>query len=95
MLLPQLAFQVSHRVQHAMSAESMPVLSSAIAIFKIFMSQWEELQKEFPKLRPWITVSMKWARKYYKLMDNTNAYIVTMGKFFILSHNELMIDYHL
>ena len=70
-----------------MSAELMPVLSSAIVIFEIFMSQWEELGNEFKKLTPWIKVSLDWAKKYYNLIDDTNAYIVTMGEFFILSHD--------
>jgi hypothetical protein len=35
-----------------MLAESMPVLSSAVAIFEIFMSEWEDLAKEFKKLVP-------------------------------------------
>jgi hypothetical protein len=91
----QLAFQVPHGVQQAMSAESMPMLSSAIAIFEIFMSQWEDLSKEFPKLTPWINVSLNWAKKYYNLMDDTDAYIVTMGELFILSHHELTVDHHL
>jgi len=39
MLLPQITFQVPHSVQQAMSAELMPVLSSAVTIFEIFMSQ--------------------------------------------------------
>jgi hypothetical protein len=95
MLLPQLAIQVPHRVQHAMLAESMPVLSSAIAIFKIFMSEWEDLAKEFEKLVPWIKVGLRWAKKYYNLMDDTDTYIITMGEFFILSHYELMVDHHL
>ena len=75
-----------------MSAESMPVLSSAVAIFEIFMSQWEELGKEFKRLTPWINVGLNWAKKYYKFMDDTDAYIVTMGEFFILSHDELTFD---
>lgn len=95
MSLPQLAFQVPHRVQQAMSAESMPVLSGAVAIFEIFMSQWEELGKEFNRLTPWINVGLYWAKKYYKFMDETDAYIVTMGEFFILSHHELTVDHHL
>jgi hypothetical protein len=95
MSLPQLAIQVPHRVQHTMSAESMLVLSSTVAIFKIFMSEWEDLTKEFEKLVPWIKVGLCWAKKYYDLMDDTDAYIITMGKFFILSHYELMVDHHL
>jgi hypothetical protein len=73
----------------------MPVLSSAIAIFKIFMSKLEDLAKEFEKLAPWIKVGLCWAKKYYNLIDDTHAYIITMGEFFILSHYELMVDHHL
>ena len=64
-----------------MSAESMSVLLSAIAIFELFMSEWEALYKDFPRLRPWINVSLKWAKRYYNLMDDTGVYIVTMGEF--------------
>jgi hypothetical protein len=78
-----------------MLAESMPVLSSAVAIFEIFMSKWEDLTKEFEKLVPWIKVGLHWEKKYYNLMDDTNAYIITMGEFFILSHYKLMVDHHL
>ena len=55
------------------------------------MSEWEELAESCPKLSPLINVSLKWARKYYSLMDNTDAYIVTMGEsfFFILFYDEL------
>jgi hypothetical protein len=81
--LPQLAFQVPHGIQQAMSAESMPVLSSAIITFKVFMSTWEDLRKSSPHLAPWIDVGLKWAKKYYQFMDDTDAYIVTMGEFFI------------
>jgi hypothetical protein len=95
MLLTQLAFQVPHGVQHSMSAESMPVLSSAVAIFEIFMSEWEDLAKDYPKLLPWIRVGLVWAKKYYKLMDDTDAYMVTMGEVFILSHHDLTLDLHL
>jgi hypothetical protein len=92
---PQLAFQVPHSVQQTMSAESMPVLSGAVGIFEIFMSQWEELGKEFTKLTPWINVGLFWAKKYYNIMDETDAYIVTMSELFILSHHELTVDHHL
>jgi hypothetical protein len=49
MSLPQLTFQVPHSVQQFMSAELMPVLSSTVAIFEIFMLEWERLHKRFPK----------------------------------------------
>lgn len=78
-----------------MSAESMPVLSSAVATFEIFMSQWEEDAEKSPRLAPWINIGLKWAKKYYRAMDDTDAYIVTMCEFFIPSQHESMIDYHL
>jgi hypothetical protein len=80
--LPHLVFQNPHQVQQAMSSESMPVLSSAVGLFEVFMSEWEELAQKCPKLSPLINVGLKWAKKYYSLMDNTDAYIVTMGAFF-------------
>jgi hypothetical protein len=64
-----------------MSAESMPVLSSAVALFELFMSLWEDLRKESPHLAPWIDVGLSWARKYYCLMDDTDAYVVAMSEF--------------
>ena len=95
MLFPHLAFQIPHSVQQAMSAESMPMLSSAIAFFEIFMLQWEGLSKDSPKLTPWINIGLRWARKYYKFTDDTDAYIVTMGELFILSQHELTVDHYL
>lgn len=77
-----------------MSYESMPVLSSAVAIFEVFMSQWESLRKESPRLTPWIDIGLDWARKYYKFMDDTDAYIVTMCESLILSQHELKADDH-
>jgi hypothetical protein len=72
----------------------MPVLSSAVGIFEIFMSQWEALGEEYPKLTPWIKVGLLWAKKYYNLMDDIDAYIVTIDEFLFLSHHELMTDHH-
>jgi hypothetical protein len=65
-----------------MSAESMPVLSSAVAIFEVFMSAWERLRQTDSSLKPWIDIGLKWAKKYYRTMDETDAYIVTLSKFF-------------
>jgi hypothetical protein len=86
-------FQVPHRVQHTMSAESMPVLSSTVGIFEIFMAEWEDLEVKYSKLRPWIQVGLAWAKKYYKFMDDTDAYIITMGESFaIVFYHKLMTD---
>src|SRR4030088_3216211 len=84
MSLPQFAFQVPHGVQHAMLAESMPVLSGAVALFEVFMSQWEALGKKHNILTPLTRLGLHWAKKYYQSMDHTDAYIVTMGEFLYL-----------
>lgn len=77
-----------------MSGESMPVLSGAVALFELFMSGWEDLRDERPELTPWITIGLKWATKYYRMMDDTDAYVVTMSKSFIVSHHELTVVHH-
>ncbi len=76
-----------------MSAESTPVLSGTIASFEIFMTKWEELHDQYPRLRHWLDNSLKWAQKYYQWMDDTDAYIETMSKSFLLFH--LDADWHI
>jgi len=49
-----------------MLAESMPVLSGPIASFEIFMTKWEELHDQYPRLRHWLDNGLKWAQKYYQ-----------------------------
>ena len=61
-----------------MSAESMPVLSGAIPSFEIFMTRWEKLRTQFPVLKPWVDIGLKWAAKYYVCMDDTDVYVVAM-----------------
>jgi len=65
-----------------MSSESTPVLSYAISSFEIFMTEWEQLGEDNPKLRSWTEIGLKWAKKYYVRMDDTEAYVVTMCKAF-------------
>jgi hypothetical protein len=77
-LFIQLAVQVPHEVQQVMSGESMPVLSGAVPSFEIFMTRWEKLRAKFPLLKPWIDVGLQWAEKYYKRMDDTDAYVIAM-----------------
>jgi hypothetical protein len=63
-----------------MSSESTPVLSRAISSFEIFMTDWEKLGKYHENLRPWTEIGLRWAKKYYARMDDTDAYIITMCK---------------
>lgn len=45
------------------------------------MTAWESKANKTPRLRPYIDVGLKWAKKYYKRMDNTRAYVVAMCRF--------------
>jgi len=65
-----------------MSSESMPVLSRAIINFEMFMTEWEKLGDQYYILRPWTEIGLRWAKKYYVRMDDTEAYVVAMCKFF-------------
>jgi len=65
-----------------MSAEATPVLSGAVASFEVFMTRWEKLCENYPMLRFWVNSGLPWANKYYWQMDETDAYIVTMSRFF-------------
>jgi len=44
------------------------------------MMDWEKVGKQHPLLKPWTDVGIQWATKYYKRMDDTKAYIITMCK---------------
>jgi len=64
-----------------MSAEQTPILSGAIPAFELFMTAWEELGNKNPPLQRWTKIGIDWATKYYKKMDMTHAYVVSMSKF--------------
>jgi hypothetical protein len=67
-------------VQQAMSVEKTPVLAGTIPCFEMFMTAWEHLRDTNSNLRSYITEGMTWAVKYYEKMDQTRAYIISMGK---------------
>lgn len=64
-----------------MSAHATPVLSGAIPTFELLMTQWEYLGNNYPNLKPWTDIGLLWAKKYYKRMDATRAYVIAMCKF--------------
>ncbi len=68
-----------------MSTHMTPVLSGAIPSFELFMTQWEKLGDEHLNLKAWTDIGLKWATKYYKRMDDTDAYVISMCEF--LCHN--------
>jgi hypothetical protein len=63
-----------------MSSESTPVLCGAIASFELLMTKWERLGEEHPGLQYWTRIGLRWARKYYKRMDDTDAYVIAMSR---------------
>jgi hypothetical protein len=64
-----------------MSAEKTPILSGAIPAFEMYMSSWEKLGREHPRLKDLIKPGLDWAYMYYGRMDRTKAYIIAMCKY--------------
>jgi len=77
--------QILHCVQQIMSGKSTPILCGTIPSFEMFMTSWEDLLKHHPNLAKYIEPGLEWAYKYYGCMDCTQAYIITMYKFFCFS----------
>ena len=61
-----------------MSGES-PILAGVVPCFEMFMSKWEILAEVNHNLVLWINTGLDWATRYYSRMDNTSAYIISMG----------------
>jgi hypothetical protein len=66
-----------------MSSEATPVLSRAIIYFERFMTELEDLGKQYAVLKPWTEIGLRWAIKYYVRMDDTDVYVISMCKFSI------------
>lgn len=64
-----------------LSKEETPVLAGVIPAFEIFLSKWDKLAIAKPRLKPWIDEGLKWATKYYRRLDLSDAYVVGMCKF--------------
>jgi len=61
-----------------MSGETILILSGAIPAFEMFMSSWEQLAENHPRLLPWIDIGLGKATEYYAWMDRTSAYVMLM-----------------
>ena len=46
------------------------------------MTQWEILGAWHKVLKLWTEVGLDWAKKYYVQIDDTDAYVVAMCKFY-------------
>jgi hypothetical protein len=76
----QSSIQHPHAVHQVMSKEKTPVLAGTIPTFERFMTAWERLAARNKSLAPAIRKGLDAAYKYYKRMDNTDAYVVAMCK---------------
>ena len=65
-----------------MSGESTPLLGSVVPMFEMLIVQWDQLSKEVPRCAPFIDAGIECARKYYKRMGSTRAYLISMRKLF-------------
>ena len=65
-----------------MSSESTPVLSRTISNFEILVTRWKILRAQHKVLKLWTEVGLDWAKKYYVQMDDTDAYVIVMCKFY-------------
>ena len=75
-----------------MLSESTLVLCGAIASIELLMVKWEQLGKEHPELQYWTQIGLLWVQKYYKWMDDTDAYVIAMSRSFLFDSavNELL-----
>jgi hypothetical protein len=62
-----------------MSSERTPVLSGAIPAFEMLMTKWEKIA-ESDTLKPLVEPGLEWTTRYYRRMDGTKAYIISMCK---------------
>jgi hypothetical protein len=76
--------QYSHAVQQVMSKEKTPVLAGAVPSLERFMSNWERLAAipDNKHLAPAIERGLSFAKKYYKRMDDTDAYVIAMCEYY-------------
>jgi hypothetical protein len=61
-----------------LSKEETPVLAGTVPAFEIFLTKLETLAKVKPKLKDCIEEGLTFAKKYYRSMDDTGAYVVAM-----------------
>ncbi|KAF8206641.1 hypothetical protein K438DRAFT_1962975 [Mycena galopus ATCC 62051] len=65
-----------------MSSENTPILAATIPAFELFSSAWEAMKANGDlaeeHVASIITSGLDLARKYYKKLEASNAYIITM-----------------
>ena len=65
-----------------MSKQKTPVLAGVVLSFERMMTKLEKLAEHRPALASAINIGLECVYKYYKKMDETDAYIVSMYKYF-------------
>ena len=82
--------QIPNLLQQIMSSETNPVLSGTIPAFEMFMTAWETYADKNAFSAGWIRAGMALARKYYKRMDNTKAYVISMCEYYSTSYQLIL-----
>ena len=77
-----------------MANEKVPVLTGAIPSIERMMTRLEKLAKQAPGLAPAINKGLKSAYKYYKWMDDCDAYIIIICESCHLLFASLFITNH-
>lgn len=72
----------------AFANERTPTLHFAIPLFEKLLTLWEELSNKKKSPRPnriekLVNIGLEWAVKYYKKLDNSQAYTITMCTYLI------------
>ena len=68
-----------------MAGEKLPSLCGMIPAIEMFMSGWEELSQDQPRLERFIQPGLKFAVKYYRAIDKTSSYAISMCKSYFVS----------
>ena len=77
--------QVPLEIQRHISSEPLPRLGSTVQCFELLRSAWNILGTRNPRVKPWTDIGLQWADTYYKRMDNTRTYAITMCKSFLVA----------
>jgi hypothetical protein len=52
----------------------------------------EKLCSKYPELKPWVNIGLKWAKKYYNHMDNTDTHMIAMCELLLSSLSYLNMN---
>lgn len=77
--IPKVPYDFTMRL----AGQHVPTLCYSIQYMERFITAWEELPNKCgsvraARIRPYVQVGVRWATKYYKKLDNSYAYVISM-----------------